>query len=69
MRDVPGLFVASEVTLTTMSAIGPKLTIEAGKFTEEQEVAIREEGLDVKSYYGENSGSRNGSGSDQMKGF
>ena len=40
---------------------GPKITIDADDLTEEQEVAIREEGLDVKGV-ATATGSHNGSG-------
>ncbi|KAL8827278.1 MAG: hypothetical protein Q9191_003279 [Dirinaria sp. TL-2023a] len=42
---------------------GPKITIEVGELTEEQEVAIREEGLDVKGVEGHRAiASESGSG-------
>ena len=42
---------------------GPKITIDAGQLTEEQEVAIREEGLDVAGIEKEAKVSGDGSGS------
>ena len=42
---------------------GPKITLDAGELTEEQEVAIREEGLDVTATEKEPKLSGEGSGS------
>lgn len=47
---------------------GPKITIEVGDLTEEQEVAIREEGLDVKTIEGpRETRSPSGSGEEGVK--
>ena len=47
---------------------GPKITIDVGDLTEEQEVAIREEGLEVKGLEEPTAaGSESGSGEEGMK--
>ena len=47
---------------------GPKITIELGELTEEQEVAIREEGLDVKGEEGlRPTASESGNGEEGVK--
>ena len=47
---------------------GPKITIDANELTEEQEVAIREEGLDVKGVKTLDGGRDSGSGEEGSKG-